>query len=115
MYIQLGMTKKGPNSTSMLISIRLPIAKLEKLKAVAAVEGIGYQTILKRFMDEGLSRTPAPPEAVLIDIHAKTEAKRVEKEIRRALTPKPDPKPPPLPGGVTDDELDKMMSEIDIE
>ncbi len=39
------------------ISIRVPIADLEKAKRIAGKTGIGYQTVLKQAIREGLKRT----------------------------------------------------------
>ena len=38
------------------ISIRLPIADLELAKRIAATQGIGYQSVLKRAIRKGLNR-----------------------------------------------------------
>jgi uncharacterized sporulation protein YeaH/YhbH (DUF444 family) len=38
------------------ISIRLPVADLERAKQIAAKEGIGYQTVLKRAIRAGLKK-----------------------------------------------------------
>jgi len=107
--------KTGSNATSVLISLRLPRAKIEKLKAVAAGEGSGYQTILKRFVDEGLENTPAPPQSVVMAVQAELEKKRKEREAAAKLKPKPKPKKPvpTLPGGLTDDDLNDMMDGLE--
>lgn len=107
--------KNGSNATSVLISLRLPRAKIEKLKAVAAGEGLGYQTILKRFVDAGLENTPAPPQSVVVAVQAELEKKRKEREAKKKLKPKkPETKPEPtLPGGLTDDDLNDMMDGLE--
>lgn len=38
------------------ISIRIPIADLERAKRVAEETGVGYQVVLKRAIREGLKR-----------------------------------------------------------
>src|SRR5581483_10534433 len=38
------------------ISIRLPVADLERAQRIAAKEGIGYQTVLKRAIQAGLKK-----------------------------------------------------------
>lgn len=38
------------------ISIRLPVADLERAQQIAAEEGIGYQTVLKRAIQTGLRK-----------------------------------------------------------
>lgn len=38
------------------ISIRLPVADLERAQQIAAKEGIGYQTVLKRAIRTGLRK-----------------------------------------------------------
>lgn len=38
------------------ISIRLPIADLERAQEIAAKKGIGYQTVLKQAIRDGLKR-----------------------------------------------------------
>jgi len=38
------------------ISIRLPVADLERAQQIAAKEGIGYQIVLKRAIQAGLKK-----------------------------------------------------------
>jgi predicted DNA binding CopG/RHH family protein len=49
------MEKAKANATKA-ISIRLPVADLERAKQIAAKEGAGYQTVLKRAIREGLRK-----------------------------------------------------------
>lgn len=113
----LGMAprKTGSNANSVLISLRLPRAFIDKLKAVAAGEGIGYQTVLKRLLDEGLENTPLPPASVIAAAQAEAEKKRKKREANGKLKPKPKPKEPAqkLPGGLTDDDLNDMMEGLE--
>jgi predicted DNA binding CopG/RHH family protein len=39
------------------ISIRVPIADLERAQRIAAATGVGYQTVLKKAIRQGLKRT----------------------------------------------------------
>jgi predicted DNA binding CopG/RHH family protein len=39
------------------ISIRVPIADLEQARRIAERTGVGYQTVLKQAIREGLKRT----------------------------------------------------------
>jgi hypothetical protein len=39
------------------ISIRIPIADLERAERIAGETGVGYQTVLKRAIREGLKKT----------------------------------------------------------
>lgn len=38
------------------VSLRIPIADIERGKAIAAKKGLGYQTVLKQAIHEGLKR-----------------------------------------------------------
>ena len=40
------------------ISIRLPIADIERAQEIAAKQGIGYQTVLKQAIRTGLKKAP---------------------------------------------------------
>ncbi|MGA2134050.1 MAG: hypothetical protein ABSH50_17290 [Bryobacteraceae bacterium] len=42
--------------TTRAISIRVPIADLEQARRIAAAAGVGYQTVLKKAIREGLKR-----------------------------------------------------------
>jgi len=42
--------------TTRAISIRVPIADLEQARRIAAASGVGYQTVLKQAIREGLKR-----------------------------------------------------------
>ena len=43
------------------ISIRLPIADIERARKIAAKRGIGYQTVLKQALTAGLNSVAAKP------------------------------------------------------
>jgi predicted DNA binding CopG/RHH family protein len=47
---------RAKEHASRPISIRLPIADLEKAKRIAEKTGVGYQTILKRAIRKGLTK-----------------------------------------------------------
>jgi predicted DNA binding CopG/RHH family protein len=49
------VTKLG-QATSVQIALRLPGPDLEKARAIASRKGIGYQTLLKMLVHEGLRR-----------------------------------------------------------
>lgn len=51
------LNKKG----SVQIAIRLPVADLAQARKVADRKGIGYQTLLKMLVREGLVRTRSAP------------------------------------------------------
>ena len=98
-----------------MISLRLPRTTLENLKAVAAGEGVGYQKVLKRFIDDGLNGTPKPPESVVEAVRAASEKKEAQRKAAALLMPKKERKPraPALAGGLTDDDLDDMMDGLE--
>ena len=51
------MKKKLPQlPVFKTVSIRLPVADIERARAMAAKEGIGYQTVLKRAIHEAVTR-----------------------------------------------------------
>lgn len=52
------LVEKAKAKATKAISIRLPVADLERAQRIAAKEGIGYQTVLKRAIREGLNRLP---------------------------------------------------------
>lgn len=113
MYVHLAMVKKntGSNATSTMISLRLHRTTLETLKAIAAGEGVGYQRVLKRFIDEGLKGTPKPPDSVVEAVRAASAKKEEQRKAAALLMPKKERKPrtPTLAGGLTDDDLEDMM------
>lgn len=62
----------GSNATSQLISLRVPRTWVAQLKALGDQEGVGYQTVLKRMLNESLDKAMVghlmvnhsfPPEA----------------------------------------------------
>lgn len=116
-YVHLAMVTRntGSNATSTMISLRLPRTTLENLKAVAAGEGVGYQKVLKRFIDEGLNGTPKPPESVVKAVRAASDKRERARIAAILLLPKKPRKPraPALVGGLTDEDLDDMMDGLD--
>ncbi len=44
------------NTSSVQIALRLPAPDLEKAREIAERKGIGYQTLLKKLVHEGLQR-----------------------------------------------------------
>ena len=46
----------GLNKRSTQIALRLPMADIEQARKVAGRKGIGYQTLLKMIVHEGLQR-----------------------------------------------------------
>lgn len=50
------LVAKLSNKPSVQIAIRLPEADIAKAREIAARKGIGYQTLLKMFVREGLLR-----------------------------------------------------------
>jgi predicted DNA binding CopG/RHH family protein len=50
---------QAKDKTLHTVSIRLPVADIERARAIAAKEGIGYQTVLKRAIHEALAK-PKP-------------------------------------------------------
>jgi predicted DNA binding CopG/RHH family protein len=54
---ELGNSGGGGNwSATRSISIRVPIADLEQARQIAEKTGVGYQTVLKQAIREGLKR-----------------------------------------------------------
>ena len=51
------LVERAKENVTKAISIRLPLADLARAQRIAAKEGIGYQTVLKRAIRAGLSRT----------------------------------------------------------
>lgn len=117
MYVHLAMVtrKTGSNATSTMISLRLPRTTLASLRAIAAGEGIGYQAVLKRYIDDGLKGTPTPPESVVAAVRAESEKKEAQRKAAALLMPKKPRKPraPALAGGLTDDDLEDMMDGLE--
>ena len=50
------LLEEARTSMTKAISIRLPVGDLEQAQQIAKKEGIGYQTVLKRAIREGLKR-----------------------------------------------------------
>lgn len=50
------LVEKAKAKATKAISIRLPVADLERAQEIAAREGIGYQTVLKRALHDGLKK-----------------------------------------------------------
>ena len=50
------LMERAKESATRAISIRIPIADLERAKRVAEETGVGYQTVLKQAIRDGLKR-----------------------------------------------------------
>ena len=50
------LVEKAKARATRAISIRLPVADLERAQEIAAKEGTGYQTVLKRAIHAGLRK-----------------------------------------------------------
>ena len=50
------LMEQAKENATRAISIRIPIADLESAKRIADETGVGYQTVLKRAIREGLRR-----------------------------------------------------------
>ncbi len=50
------LVEKAKENATKAISIRLPVADLDRAQQIAAKEGIGYQTVLKRAIRAGLKK-----------------------------------------------------------
>jgi hypothetical protein len=51
------LVEQAKESASRAISIRIPVADLERAKRIAEKTGVGYQTVLKKAIREGLKKT----------------------------------------------------------
>lgn len=51
LHVQLGLTPKSKTKT---VALRLSVQDIERAKLLAAKKGIGYQTLLKMIIHEGL-------------------------------------------------------------
>jgi predicted DNA binding CopG/RHH family protein len=49
-------TPNEPEKTMQMISMRLPKRMIQRLKEVAARKGVGYQPLIRFFIDEELMR-----------------------------------------------------------
>jgi predicted DNA binding CopG/RHH family protein len=50
------LVEKARANVTKAISIRIPVADLDRAQQIAAKEGIGYQTVLKRAIQAGLKK-----------------------------------------------------------
>jgi hypothetical protein len=50
------LVEKAKANVTRAISIRLPVVDLERAQRIAARDGIGYQTVLKRAIHAGLKK-----------------------------------------------------------
>jgi len=50
------LMEQAKNSATRAISIRIPIADLERAQRIAEQTGVGYQTVLKQAIREGLKK-----------------------------------------------------------
>jgi len=51
------LMEQAKETATRAISIRIPIADLERAERIAGETGVGYQTVLKRAIREGLRNT----------------------------------------------------------
>ena len=51
------LMEQAKKSASRAISIRIPVVDLERAKRIAMDTGVGYQTVLKKAIREGLKKT----------------------------------------------------------
>jgi predicted DNA binding CopG/RHH family protein len=51
------LMEEAKRNATRSISIRVPIADLEQAQQIAEKTGVGYQTVLKQAIREGLKRT----------------------------------------------------------
>ncbi len=52
-----GIVKQAMENATRAISIRIPVTDLARAKQIAAKQGVGYQTVLKDAIREGLKKT----------------------------------------------------------
>jgi hypothetical protein len=52
--IQAGLPEPGRATESVVISLRMPQGLLDRLRAAATLRGEGYQTLMKRWLEERL-------------------------------------------------------------
>jgi predicted DNA binding CopG/RHH family protein len=50
------LMEQAKEKATRAISIRVPVADLERARAIAAKKGIGYQSVMKEAIREGLKR-----------------------------------------------------------
>ena len=53
------LMRQAKETATRAISIRIPIADLERAERIAGKTGVGYQTVLKRAIREGLRKSGA--------------------------------------------------------
>ena len=51
-----GLMEQAKEKATRAISIRIPIADLERAQRIAGETGVGYQTVIKRAIREGLKK-----------------------------------------------------------
>ena len=51
------LLKQAKETATRPVSLRIPIADLERAKRIAAKSGVGYQTVLKQAIRTGLKKT----------------------------------------------------------
>ncbi len=51
-----GLVSKLPRKSSVQIALRLPEGDLEQARRIASRKGVGYQTLIKMLVHEGLAR-----------------------------------------------------------
>jgi predicted DNA binding CopG/RHH family protein len=69
-------------SRSIAISIRMPTQLIELLKRFAAREGVGYQVLLKRWLDDRL-------RAELAELRRHRASRLIEQPLQQSKTPAP--------------------------
>lgn len=89
--------KNAPNAipqakAATAISIRLPTAMLEVLKAFAEREGVGYQALMKRWLDERIREerkklgTPSPRVFVSLSAEDAAELQEAAERVLQLLS-----------------------------
>jgi len=77
-----------PNRPSTTITLRIPVDVVDSLKAIAPAKGfIGYQTLLKSYISEGLRRDEAQMDSSTTQRLSKALKRRgvKEKVLRDAI------------------------------
>ncbi len=57
------LMEQAKETATRAISIRIPIADLERAEQIAGKTGVGYQTVLKRAIRVGLGKASKSPAA----------------------------------------------------
>jgi len=52
----LQIAREAEEKALRAVSLRIPVADLKRAREIAAEQGIGYQTVLKRAIHEGLNK-----------------------------------------------------------